>query len=279
MTERRRRLPDFIGIGAQKAASTWLALRLQAHPDVWLPFAKELHYFDAHGSGISRRYGKTIHDTLIREIAKLRRNAAPAAEIARLEALDRPDDVLTWDWYLDVFGTAPSHAVVGEITPRYSTLPARKVADMTAALPDTRFIYILRDPVERAMSAYRMFAAAHPDQATLGDATEHWFETGSHSFGNYADFVPRWDAHLTEGERLLYLPFGRLRRKPNRVLRQVERFIGVRPRLFHRGAKRPANQTPQIQVPRSVEERLRDELAVHRIFLEKRFPAGFVADL
>jgi hypothetical protein len=41
-----RRLPDFLGIGAQKAGTTWLYQVLRVHPGVWLPPVKELHYFD-----------------------------------------------------------------------------------------------------------------------------------------------------------------------------------------------------------------------------------------
>ena len=37
--------PDFIGIGAQKAGTTWLARNLQAHPEIHMP-RKEVHYFD-----------------------------------------------------------------------------------------------------------------------------------------------------------------------------------------------------------------------------------------
>jgi hypothetical protein len=36
-------LPDFIGIGAQKAGTTWLGHNLQLHPDVWMPRNRELH--------------------------------------------------------------------------------------------------------------------------------------------------------------------------------------------------------------------------------------------
>ena len=38
--------PDFLVIGAQKAGTTWLHRNLQAHPQVWMPKEKELHYFD-----------------------------------------------------------------------------------------------------------------------------------------------------------------------------------------------------------------------------------------
>lgn len=38
-------LPDFLGIGAQKAGTTWLYRNLRNHPEIWMP-RKELHYFD-----------------------------------------------------------------------------------------------------------------------------------------------------------------------------------------------------------------------------------------
>ncbi|MEC8688447.1 MAG: sulfotransferase [Cyanobacteriota bacterium] len=43
MTER---LPDFLGLGTQKGGTTSLHQLLSAHPQVHLPAAKELHYFD-----------------------------------------------------------------------------------------------------------------------------------------------------------------------------------------------------------------------------------------
>jgi len=41
--------PSFLGIGAQRAGTTWLDRLLRSHPEVFLPKArKELHYFDEH---------------------------------------------------------------------------------------------------------------------------------------------------------------------------------------------------------------------------------------
>lgn len=42
------RLPDFLGIGAQKAGTTWLHQNLQHHPDFYFPpHIKEIRFFDA----------------------------------------------------------------------------------------------------------------------------------------------------------------------------------------------------------------------------------------
>lgn len=43
---RPSRLPDFLGIGAQKAGTTWLHANLAVHPEIFLPEAKELHWLD-----------------------------------------------------------------------------------------------------------------------------------------------------------------------------------------------------------------------------------------
>jgi hypothetical protein len=39
-------LPQFLGIGAQKAGTTWLAENLRRHPEVFVPERKELHWLD-----------------------------------------------------------------------------------------------------------------------------------------------------------------------------------------------------------------------------------------
>ena len=41
-------LPDFLVIGAQKAGTSWLYRNLRPHPELYLPKAKELHYFDRY---------------------------------------------------------------------------------------------------------------------------------------------------------------------------------------------------------------------------------------
>ncbi len=73
-------LPKFVVIGAQRAGTTWLYECLKAHPDVFLPDTKELHFFDHHfdkGESYYRRFsplqlkrvmkaGERSHRTTIR---------------------------------------------------------------------------------------------------------------------------------------------------------------------------------------------------------------------
>ncbi len=40
--------PDFIGIGAQKAGTSWLHACLYEHPQIYMPASKELHFFSKY---------------------------------------------------------------------------------------------------------------------------------------------------------------------------------------------------------------------------------------
>lgn len=67
---------------------------------------------------------------------------------------------LTWtkglDWYLSLFAAAGSARVIGEGSTHYTKLPTyRGVVERIGAFsPDARFIYVMRDPLERLVSHY-----------------------------------------------------------------------------------------------------------------------------
>jgi len=52
------RLPDFLGIGAQKSGTTWLHTQLATHPALHLPDEKEVHYFDWNFHRPLAEYGR-----------------------------------------------------------------------------------------------------------------------------------------------------------------------------------------------------------------------------
>lgn len=68
---RPSRLPDFLGIGSQKSGTTWLHRQLTAHPDLFLPGEKEVHYFDWNFQRPLSNYGaifKAAGDRIAGEI-------------------------------------------------------------------------------------------------------------------------------------------------------------------------------------------------------------------
>ena len=158
---------DFLGIGAQKAGTTWLWSVLKTHPDVWMPPKKELHYFDRDPSYPSPSYLASKH-FFQRLIGKEDYNkefrkhfGAYFLKLINLQGWD----ITAWNhryytgtysdnWYLSLFKDR-KNSVKGEITPSYSILTQSDIYQIKHLLPNLKIILILRNPIDRAWSQIR----------------------------------------------------------------------------------------------------------------------------
>jgi hypothetical protein len=159
----RSRGPDFLGIGAQKAGTTWLHANLRNHPDLWLPPIKELHYFDEIHDVSVRAWSRPQRQRKSREILNWYIESVPASEwdlrfIATVSeiAVGELDD----EWYRKIFRLAALTQICGEVCPDYLLLPDAGIAHLCRVAPDARVIVCLRDPIERNWSHARMMAKA-----------------------------------------------------------------------------------------------------------------------
>ena len=124
--------PDFIGIGAQKAGTTWLHRNLRVHPQIFMP-RKEVHYFDRkiddRSNAVSRLLGKRPSDEQWRRQIKhwLGLHARTLSLRELLWDLNYYMRTYDDDWYASVFEPVQGR-VTGEITPAYSALDEGRVA-------------------------------------------------------------------------------------------------------------------------------------------------------
>ena len=153
---------DFLVLGAQKCGTTWIHHVLSQHPGVFIPPAKELHFFNK-SSALSRGCG----------------------------------------WYADQFAAAGAGQLRGECTPNYlwnyldprdRPVPgehhdlAPKLAELR---PQLRLVATLRNPVDRAISAFHH----HINQGRIApDARilDHLWTLGIASMGMYARHLRHW---------------------------------------------------------------------------------------
>lgn len=117
--------PTFLVIGAQKCGTTWLAKMISQHPDVSVATKKEMHFFDK-----VYNYQKGL------------------------------------EWYEKQFDVSSTAKAVGEFTPNYfwTSEDEREVNESSGtrnipklvhdAYPDLHLIVCLRNPVDRAVSAF-----------------------------------------------------------------------------------------------------------------------------
>jgi hypothetical protein len=148
------------GVGAQKAGTTWLASYLRGHPEAFVPALKELHYFDSLHRPEQRAQIETRMQVQREALARRRPRPERVEETrARLEELaDRERLVRGVDFgYADFFAArAGGERVICDITPGYAMLGEDGFAAMAEAHSATKFVFIMRDPVERFWSALRM---------------------------------------------------------------------------------------------------------------------------
>jgi hypothetical protein len=166
-----RALPSFLVLGAQRAGTSSMYSYLTSHPAVERATRKEVHYFDfEHERGLD---WYRSHFPLRARLAHLERR------------LGHP-------------------VVTGEASPYYLFDPAVPTR-VRASLPEARFIVLLRDPVERAISHYRhavedgreqlpLEAAldAEPSRMAAGPVPRWAFSYVSR--GLYAEQLERWFA-------------------------------------------------------------------------------------
>ena len=134
-----------LGVGAQKAGTSWLHDQLNRREDADFGFLKEYHVFDA----LELEHFSSFRPT----------NPTPLKwrTWRRARFIEQPER------YFDYFTSRlkPSHIrLTGDITPSYAGLEAKSYQRIKQAFAQrgvrTRAVFIMRDPVERFLSQQRM---------------------------------------------------------------------------------------------------------------------------
>jgi hypothetical protein len=213
------KLPTFLIIGAPKAGTTTLHYGLGQHPEVYMCPVKEAGFFWAYGQSL--------------------RMNGPGAEKLRNRLVTRLDE------YQKLFKNAGQARAIGESSVRYLSSPAAP-QNICQFIPDARLIVILRQPADRAFSAFahnqrdglepaKDFAQAiAEDRQGKRDGWEfcRYLDRGFYfaSLKRYLEYFPREQLHISLLEDLIQDPQG--------LMHSLFRFIGVdesfTPDLSHR---------------------------------------------
>ena len=146
------RKPKLVCIGAQKAGTSWLFEVLSDRPDIWAPPFKELHFFDHK---FIEECNKWAGWHIRKEIKIARKKHLDQSIYPDEKFLDYLDSILeppmfNGNWYKKIFSRAPSSSICIDVTPEYSCLPEEGVRFVAKFLKETKFIYIIRNPLDRA---------------------------------------------------------------------------------------------------------------------------------
>lgn len=186
---KRARKPNLVVIGAMKASTTTFYELITRHPEIWFSSEKEPHYFT------SPEYG------------------SPTA----------------WQSYLELFKDAPRTAkYLGEASTGYAKLPhfGNTPERLRQDLGDLRLIYLVRDPVARAISNYHhSYLSGHYESGTtLGEAIDR--DSILVDASCYSRQIKAY-RETFGADALLILTTDELHAQPTQVMRRVEEFLEV----------------------------------------------------
>ena len=207
------RKPDFIIIGAMKCATTTLHDQLAAHTGVFMSTPKEPNFFS--------------------DEAQWKRGL---------------------DWYFGLFAGAEQGELCGESSTHYTKLPThgRTIDRLAEHVPDAKFIYVMRHPIDRLISHYIHEWTQRVIDEPLSRAIDAHPELVQ--YGQYAmqlrPYIERFGR-----ERVLPVFFDRLNAHPQDELERVCRFIGYRGQVTWRDLP-PSN----VSGERMRKSKLRDVL-------------------
>jgi hypothetical protein len=195
------RLPNFFILGAAKAGTTTLYEHLNSHPEIYLSEVKEPQFF--------------CHEDLYKK---------------------------GMQYYLDRFfsGSRP-YALRGEATPHYLYYEkvAQRISKELSGI-DTKFIVILRDPVQRAYSLYwnmvsegvetLPFEEAIKAEKSRSESSDAEYRCAiEHQYvdsGMYARQIRNYYKYF-DPEQFLILFFEDLKSNPSQIIREIFHFLGV----------------------------------------------------
>lgn len=154
-------------VGATKSGTSWLHSQLQSHPDCHLKTIKELHYFSMT---TEKHFGRALRQVNA-DITAVTAKPPHVDPVRNQYSARKLQDLQQWrgvlragfgaySAYLDYLHTdIGPRKLIGDVTPAYALLPGETLTRMSELGPDVRFLFLMRDPVERLWSHVRMVCA------------------------------------------------------------------------------------------------------------------------
>jgi len=188
---------DFIGIGAPRSGTSWIANVLREHPQICISEPKEVRYFN--------------------------RYEIPVGKLKGIKNSNFDQDL---SWYMQRFSHAKPGQLLGELSPVYLSDKEAPLA-IKARFPSVKLIVCLRNPVDRAFSLYNL----HRGNSLISNISFEQAikqESVYVDTGMYAEHLERYLQHFTH-EQILFLIFEQFIADPETGFNQIFKFLGVEP--------------------------------------------------
>lgn len=261
--------PDFLGIGPPKSGTSWLDAQLRLHPQIHLPYIKEIHYFDeiqlkAPTDLVRRLFhkrNKRWRKAFVRTAKKIVREKKYGKAWWCLKLyLKRRNDI----WYRSLF-YPESGQITGEITPLYHMLLPKRIEHVHRLMPNAKIIVLLRNPVDRLWSSTRMIKSYYErkqlDNISNEEYTEFFSLPWHEHQQSYLRNIKRWQLYYPQ-ENIFVGFLDEIIENPEDFLLRIFDFLNVEVSTKHiaPNVADVVNKGPDYPMPAEI-----------RIFLTKKY--------
>ena len=257
---------DFIGIGAQKSGTTWLFNCLNQIDQFTLPPQKEFHYFSKNPkypspNHLSSFWSQTFHHkkSFLKKLLKKPsfwngKNFYLSSFFLKKLFLEKNDK-----WYLSNFENL--NGFTGEITPAYSMLDEKDIKHMYELLPDVKLIFLVRNPIDRAWSAYK---SIHKKELTKSSSLDnqkiikYMKENGQILRSNYMRTIDLYSKSFQDNQILVCF-FDAITNHPELLIKDIADHICGKDKIIinHLNFNKKVNPSIKIDMPEEVHNYLK----------------------
>ena len=241
--------PDFLCIGAPRSGTSWLFRNLHRHRDIYIPWFKEVHFFD---------------EPVVGEAGETRR---PLFDL---------NEEWAWRWYSMVFRPGRGRTR-GDITPAYMLLSRERIRLIRQRMPNVKLIFVIRNPIDRAWSGTRRGlwydqGMKPSDMASLERLRQAVFAPAVIERGDYRRCLENWESEFGT-DRLHCLFYEDLFQQPEQQLEGIVDFLGIAPYpdMAALNLEKRVNAAPFEQPPAPIREQLVATYQGQISYLEERF--------
>lgn len=230
--------PDFICIGAPKTGTSWLYNNLANHPEIWVPPVKELRYFDRKfplpkvsatqkgAKGLLGLFPDHRRELILKTLghAILERSTHDFYWAVRYFSNAGNDN-----WYLSLFNP-PDGMICGEFTTGYCALSKEAVQYIYDLLPNTRILFFMRDPIERAWSHAKMLLPRMSGKPINEISATEFLDYTTHKAaqlrGDYVRTLATWES-VFPAEQMFIGFYDDIADKPSDLLLKIYAYLNI----------------------------------------------------
>ncbi|MGH7791258.1 MAG: sulfotransferase family protein [Thermodesulfobacteriota bacterium] len=230
----KERLPNFLIVGAAKSGTTSIYHYLRQHPEIYLPENKEPRFF------VSSEFGEIDpNDPFYTYINKT--------------------TTVTLEEYARLFKSAYKEKAIGEASVQYLYFHKTAIPQIKKHLGNIKIIMILRNPVERAFSAYSHYSAVKAEGLSFEECLEieehrrnnNW--AMAHFYKDLGFYYEQVKSYSKNFSRVKVYLYDDLKKDSSFVLRDIYEFLEVGPSFvpYNINVKYNVSGVPKIEALQS----------------------------